>query len=101
MGLYWLSRDDFRAYTFGGKCGHTLNHRCPIVIHAHFIFSLTISSYLLKTKRINKQTNMKSRLKSTIYFPFTAFAIHLFYKLKPLSRFQTNYKVKGSFHCMS
>ena len=69
-GLYWLSRDDFRAYKFGGKCGHTLNHRCPIVIHAHFIFTLTTSSYLLKTKRINKTNKHEISFKKYDLFPF-------------------------------
>lgn len=46
------------------------------------------------------KANMKFRFKKYDLFPFTTFAIHLFYKLKPLSRFQTNYNVKRSFHCM-
>lgn len=79
----------------------------PIVISCfHFIFTFEeVQATLFQNvvafikERKNKQTNVKSRLKSTIYSLLSA--IHLFYKLKPFSRFQTNYKVQRAFHCMS
>ena len=101
-GFHLLSRDDFRLPIWREKWPHAK----PLVPHCHSLsFYLYIKNIvsLLKTKGINKKKTDEHEISFKKYdlFPFSTFAIHLFYKLKPLSRFQANYKVKCSFYCMS